>query len=119
MTLQKLHCRGILVEAAPAVALHGEGAGLSSIELQGGRTAPLDALYVGARTRLNSDVARHLGCALDEGPFGKTIRTDETKLTILPGVFAAGDIIRGGHSVAWASAAGVTGSLSAHRSLIF
>jgi len=118
-TLQMLYGRGVLIEPAPVVALHGQGEQLASIELQGGRMTAVDALYVGARTHLNSDVAQYMGCEVDDGPFGQIIRTDGMKMTTVPGVFAAGDITRGAHSVAWASADGVTAGLAAHRSLIF
>lgn len=117
-TLRMLNGRGVLIEPAPVVALHGEGEQLTSIEVQGGRMTAVDALYVGARNRLNSGVAHHLGCEMDEGPFGHIIRTDGMKMTTVPDVFAAGDITRGAHSVAWASADGVTAGLAAHRSLI-
>lgn len=84
-----------------------------------GRTVDLDALYIGPRTRLNSEIARQLGCELDEGPLGDVIRTDDTKMTTVPGVFAAGDITRSAHNLTWASADGVTAGLAVHRSLVF
>ena len=118
-SLVQLHKHHVAIEPAPVRALHGEGAGLAQIEFADGRTSPLDALYLGPRTRLNSAIAEHLGCALDDGPLGSIIRTDETKMTTVPGVYAAGDITRGAHTVTWASADGVMAGLAAHRSLVF
>lgn len=115
----ELRRRGIAIEPAPVIALHGDGAQLSALELDDGRTVDLDALYIGPRTRLNSEIARQLGCELDEGPLGDIIRTDETKMTTVPGVFAAGDITRSAHNLTWASADGVTAGLAVHRSLVF
>lgn len=119
-SLAKLRERGIAIEPAPVRALHGEGAELSAIELVDGRTSAVDALYLGPRTRLNSEIAQQLGCALDEGPFGSFVRTDGAKTTTVPGVYAAGDITRPvAHNVALASADGVMAGMALHRSLIF
>jgi thioredoxin reductase len=41
------------------------------------------------------------------------------KETSVSGVFAAGDIARGAHSVTWASADGVMAGVALHRSLVF
>jgi thioredoxin reductase len=79
----------------------------------------LDALFLGPRNHLNSDIAHQLGCELEEGPFGHIIRTDPQKMTTVPGVYAAGDITRGAHNLTWASADGVTAAMAVHRSLIF
>ncbi len=117
--LAELERRGVAIETTPVRALHGDGHGLSAIELADGRHRPIDALYVGPRSRLNSDIAGRLGCAVDEGVMSPIIRTDDWKGTTVPGVFAAGDIARGAHSVTWASADGVTAGVAAHRSLVF
>ena len=100
-------------------ALHGEGKHLSGIELDDGTVMPLDALYLGSRTHLNSEAAQQLGCALEDGPFGAIVKTDEMKQTSVPGVFAAGDITRSAHTITWASADGVNAGLAVHRSLVF
>ena len=118
-SLAELQKRGVGIEPAPVRALHGEGAQLSAIELMDGRTSGVDALYLGPRTRLNSDIAQRLGCELDEGRFGRIIRTDDAKMTTVSGVYAAGDITRDAHNVTWASADGVTAGTAVHRSLIF
>jgi thioredoxin reductase len=117
--LTQLQQRGVAVEPAPVTALHGDGPGLSAIELTDGRMSEAEALYLGPRTRLNSAIAEHLGCDMEEGPFGPIIRTDAQKMTTVPGVFAAGDVTRGAHNVTWACADGVTAGMAVHRSLIF
>jgi thioredoxin reductase len=118
-SLAHLRARGVAVDPAPVIALHGDGAQLAAIELSDGRTSDVDALYLGPRTRLNSGIAQQLGCVLDEGRFGPVIRTDEAKMTTVSGVFAAGDITREAHNATWASADGVTAGTAVHRSLIF
>ncbi|MBS9721533.1 NAD(P)/FAD-dependent oxidoreductase [Tianweitania sp. BSSL-BM11] len=114
-----LQARGVRIEPARLISLHGEGKGLSAMELADGRMDPIDALFVGPLMRANSDIADQLGCAMDDHPLGQIIHTDEMKQTSVPGVFAAGDIARGAHSVTWASADGVMAGVALHRSLVF
>ncbi len=115
----ELQRRGVKIERSPVRALCGQGTELSQVELEDGRLVPIDALYIGPRNRLNSEIACIFGCAMDELPLGRTIRTDGLKTTTVPGIFAAGDITRGAHSVAWSVADGVTAGTAAHRSLVF
>ena len=56
---------------------------------------------------------------MDEGPFGSLIRTDDAKMTTVPGVYAVGDVTRSAHNVAWASADGITAGMAMCRSLVF
>lgn len=118
-TLDALWSRGVSIEPEPVQALEGPGDGLSSIELVDGRRIGLDALFIGAPTRLNSDLAERLGCLMDDGPFGPVIRTAQDKMTTVSGVYAAGDAARAPHSVAWAVSDGVTAGISLHQTLVF
>jgi thioredoxin reductase len=118
-SLAELQKRGVAIEPARVNAVHGDGAQLSAIELSGGRTSHVDALFLSPRTRLNSDIGQQLGCELDEGPFGSAIRTDGSQMTTVPAVYAAGDITRFAHNITWASADGVTAGTAVHRSLVF
>lgn len=117
--LAELQQRGIAIEPVPVKALHGDGTQLSVIELADGNRSGADALFLGPRNHFNSDIGRQLGCEIDGAPFGQTIRTDPQMMTTVPGVYAAGDITRGAHTVTWACADGVTAALAVHRSLIF
>jgi thioredoxin reductase len=118
-TAVKLAKRGVTIEPVPVAALHGAGTALASLSLADGRSAEIEALYLAPRSRLNSRIAEQLGCALDDGPFGPVIRTDATKLTSVPGVYAAGDIARVPHNATWAAADGIQAGVSLHQSLIF
>lgn len=115
----RLAARNVGIEPGPIQALAGEGRALSALMMADGRTLPLEALFVGPRYRLNSPLAEQLGCAVDEGVLGPVIRTDAMKETTVPGVYAAGDAARSPHSVAWASADGVTAGVSLHQTLVF
>lgn len=118
-TLAEFARRNIVVEPAPVRAVLGEGTSLSAIALADGREDERAALYIGPRNYLTSDIAEQLGCAIDDGPFGQIIRTDEMKATTVPGVYAVGDITRGGHNITWASGDGVTAAAAIHRALVF
>lgn len=115
----QLQARGIPIVEAAVARLRGQGSGLEAIEFADGTHAAIDALYIAARTHLNSPIAERLGCALEEGMVGPFIKTDAWQQTSVPGVWAAGDIARPTHSVTWASADGVTAGVAAHRSMVF
>jgi thioredoxin reductase len=115
----KLAHRGVAIESAPVAALEGESVGLSSLLLRDGRRSPISALYLTPPTRLNTPIAEQLGCALDDGPLGPVIRTNPTRLTSVPGVYAAGDAARVPHNATWAAADGLTAGVSLHQSLVF
>ncbi|EAS49151.1 putative FAD-dependent pyridine nucleotide-disulphide oxidoreductase [Aurantimonas manganoxydans SI85-9A1] len=118
-TRDELTRRGIRIEPAPVLSLEGDARTLSHLVLGDGREVAMDALFIAAPTRLNSDLADRLGCAIDGGPFGSLIRTNADKLTSVPGIYAAGDIARAQHSVTWAASDGVTAGVALHRSLVF
>jgi thioredoxin reductase len=118
-TTAELTDLGIAIMPDPVAALVGPGTAIEGIQLEGGRTVPIDALYIAPSLTLNSDIAEQLGCALDDGPMGKFIRTDDLRATTVPGVFAAGDITRAFHSVTLAAADGMIAGSSVHRSLVF
>ena len=117
--LEELARRGVAVEAARVGSLRGEGADLSAVALEDGRTIPVEALYLGIRTRPNSDLAVRLRCAVEDGMAGDVIVTDDLQQTSVPGVFAAGDIARGMHSATGASADGMVAGTAIHRELVF
>jgi len=118
-TLAELEKRGVIIEAKPVAGIRGEGTSISEIELADGRLLQADALFIGPSNRLNSPLAEQFGCTLADMPLGKAIKTDEMKATSIQGIYAAGDISRGAHSVAWSVADGVSAGVSAHRSLVF
>lgn len=117
--LADLARRGVTIETRRVAALLGDGTALAAVSLADGTSIPIEALYVGPRSHLNSDIATQLGCAHEEVFWGAMIQTDAMQQTTVPGVFAAGDITRGGHSVTFAAADGVMAATALHRSLVF
>lgn len=115
----QLASRGVRIETRQVEALLGDAPALAGIRLRDGETVPVDAVFVGSRTRMASPLAEQLGCELEDGPFGPVIRTDARKETTVPFVFAAGDAARSMHNATFASADGVQAGASAHQSLAF
>jgi len=112
-----LASRRVRVCERPVVDLLGDVQELTGVRLQDGEVIPVDALFIGPRTRLASPLAEQLGCELYDGPLGPVIRTDERKETTVRGVYAAGDAARFPHTVSWAVADGVMAGIGAHQSL--
>ncbi|ALM86752.1 NAD(P)/FAD-dependent oxidoreductase [Bordetella sp. N] len=114
-----LEARGVHIERAPVVEILGKSPAITGLRLKDGRNVAVDALFVGTRTHLASDLAQQLGCALDDGPLGPVVRVDDWGHTTVRGVFAAGDMSVLMTNATFASASGVKAGVAAHRSLIF
>ncbi|CAB3748642.1 thioredoxin reductase [Burkholderia sp. MSh2] len=114
-----LDARGVRIERSPVVEILGDAPRIDALRLADGQVVPIDALFVGARTAMASDLAQQLGCAFDDGPLGAVVRVDAGKETSVAGVFAAGDTSTPMTNATFASASGVMAGVAAHRSLIF
>ncbi len=113
-----LDARGVRIERSPVVEILGDAPRIEALRLADGQVVPVDALFVGARTAMASDLAQQLGCAFDDGPLGPVVRVDAGKETSVAGVFAAGDASTPMSNATFASASGVMAGVAAHRSLI-
>lgn len=118
-TAAALAARGVTIEPDKIVALEGEAPALTGVRLADGRLVPIASLYLASRTSFQCPIAEQLGCALEEGPLGPVIKTDMTKQTSVPGVYAAGDIARPMHNATFASADGVMAGAGVHHALVF
>ncbi|WP_028237987.1 NAD(P)/FAD-dependent oxidoreductase [Stutzerimonas azotifigens] len=113
--LAQLQARNVLLERGAIARLAGAGI---EVVMQDDRALPLDGLFLAPRMRI-SMLASQIGCGLEEGPFGSFIKTDATKATSVPGVFACGDTARAAGSVALAVGDGAMAGAAAHRALMF
>lgn len=111
----KLVARGVSFESEPIRAIGGH----ADIELASGRIVRLGGLFTATGTQPSSPLAEQLGCALDESPAGRFIRTDGMKATTVPGVFACGDAARAFGNVAFAVGDGAQAGAATHQSLMF
>ncbi|MCA8239571.1 NAD(P)/FAD-dependent oxidoreductase [Burkholderia sp. AU32262] len=114
-----LAARGVRIVRSPVAEILGDAPRIDALRLADGQVVPIDALFIGARTGMASDLAQQLGCAFDEGPLGPVVRVDASKQTSVAGVFAAGDASTSMSNATFASASGVMAGVAAHRSLIW
>lgn len=112
----QLAARGVTIEKERVVEITGDRA---DVKLQDGRTIALDGLFTQSRIRMASTLPEQLGCALENGPLGSFVQTDQMKQTTVEGVFACGDTARAAGSVSFAIGDGAMAGMAAHRSLIF
>ena len=110
--------RRVRIERTRVESLVGDGQELDGVRLVDGRMLPLRALFVGPSFRLASPLAEQLGCAFDETPVGKIVRTDLWKSTTIPGVYAAGDMARMPSNINIAVADGTMAGIGLHQYLI-
>ena len=113
--LADLHARGVQVVDTPVLRL----VNVATVVLEDGRQEIMTGLFTFGRLHMASPIAEQLGCTFDVGPLGPFIRTDDTRQTTVPGVFAAGDAMRAASSVALSVADGAMAGVGAHRSLLF
>ncbi len=104
----RLTAAGITVEQRAAVALHGPGRALESIELADGASLPCGGVLVASTLHQRDSLAAGLGVEFAEpNPMTtEAIAIDATHLTSVAGVYAAGDVCPGPPSVSRALAAG-------------
>lgn len=114
--LAQLQARGTVLERTPVACLK-DGAPVT-VELADGGELPFAGLFVAPRMRV-SELVGQLGCDMEEGPLGAFIKTDPSKATSVPGVFACGDIARAAGSVPLAVGDGAMAGVAAHRALMF
>lgn len=111
--------RHVRIETETVTALNGSGTDLSSVALDDGREVGIEALYIVPQSTLSSPLADQLGVNITETVMGPMIDTDDTRITSVKGLYAAGDIARVPHSVSWAVGDGVTAGTAVHRALVF
>jgi len=116
--MAKLARRGVQLETRRAVALEGDGTAIDGMRVDDGTLVQIQALFLGAPTRMASPLAERLGCSFDQGPLSPYLRVDERKLTSVPRVYAAGDAARMFGNATLASADGVLAGVGLHHALI-
>ncbi|RUU12976.1 NAD(P)/FAD-dependent oxidoreductase [Mesorhizobium sp. USDA-HM6] len=117
--MRTLEKRKIRFEPAQVTELAEEGSGGLVVRLDGGRDVGVKAVFTAPRNVMASPLAEQLGCAFNEGPFGRAIAVDDRQQTSVPGVLAAGDAARLMHNIAFAVSGGAMAGVAAHQSLVF
>lgn len=110
-----LRRRDVAVEQTEIERIENE----ADITLTDGRQLNFAGLFVASRCAPASPLPQSMGCTLMETPMGIQIKTDESKETSVPGVFACGDVARAPHSVSLAVGDGAWAGAQVHRSLVW
>jgi thioredoxin reductase len=110
-----LQARGVTIEETAIARIIGE----ADVELRDGRSLGFSGVFTATRTMPASPIAEAAGCALVETPMGVQIRTNDSKETSVPGIFACGDVARAPHTVSLAVADGAWAGAQLHRSLVW
>jgi thioredoxin reductase len=113
--LEQLKARGVRLEYERIERIEGA----LELVMKDARVIKLAGLFVATKIEVASPIAHQLGCDLEDGPVGRTIKTDQMKATTVRGVYACGDAARPGGSVALAVGDGTIAGTAAHQSLIF
>jgi thioredoxin reductase len=111
---RKLEARGVTIEDGRIDRIDGD----ADVLMVDGRRLDFAGIFTATRCVPSNSLAEELGCATEETPMGLQIRTDETKQTSLPGVFACGDVARVPHSISLAVGDGAWAGVQLHRSLL-
>lgn len=114
----KIAARGTGIERTPVRQMRPGGAGIA-VDLVDGRSVELAGLFVAPRLEQASPLAEQLGCEIEHGVMGATVKTDAFKATGVAGVFACGDAARAAGSVTFAVSEGAQAGLACHASLMF
>ncbi|MBV6657871.1 MAG: NAD(P)/FAD-dependent oxidoreductase [Devosiaceae bacterium] len=115
--LETLESRGVKLVTDPVSDLSIADGQMETVNTSAGEHA-LDALFLITRTEQACDLAEQLGCAFEDGPFGRFVSVDNLQQTSVPGVFAAGDLARPIHQSVWAAADGSAAGVFCHQSLL-
>jgi thioredoxin reductase len=105
----------IAILDAPIRRVIGHGGNLTQAEFDDAEPLRLDAMFFHVGSEPRCELARQLGCELDDDGY---IRVDRGQETSRPGVHAAGDITGYPHLAAIAAAEGIRAALAIHRSLL-
>ena len=97
-----------------AVRLVGGRSSLQGLELDSGRVLPATLVFFSVAHSPNAQLARTLGCRLDDEGF---VAVDDEGQTSVPGVYAAGDLTPGLQLVQVAAASGTVAGVAAAQSL--
>ncbi|QPH54450.1 NAD(P)/FAD-dependent oxidoreductase [Pontivivens ytuae] len=112
-----LAARGIDVVEPEVARLEQRDGRLVALHLADGSKVARDVLYMVSEAEPACDLARQLGCAHEDGPFGPYVAVDDVQMTSVPGIYAAGDLARIGYSATWAAADGARAGAFCHQSL--
>jgi thioredoxin reductase len=114
----KLLARGVRIISATLVAIDQVAGQVSGVVLEDGSRVDLDALYAHPQNRPSADLHVQLGLDMAPTPTGTMIAVGDMQATSRPGIYAAGDLTTGMHSVTFASNSGSLAAMGALQSMM-
>ncbi|RII89873.1 NAD(P)/FAD-dependent oxidoreductase, partial [Clavibacter californiensis] len=113
-----IDARGIRVEEAAVVRVLGDRGALEGVELADGRRVPLDSLFAMPGVAPRDAIARALGAATEDTPWGPFVAVDPMGRTSVPGLLVAGNASSASANVPVAMAAGTMAGAMANADLV-
>lgn len=116
---RRLTAAGVVVVPGEVAGLVVEGDRLTGVRLTDGTVHDRSTLFVAPRAVPRNDLFERLGAELRETPFGTYPVVDETGLTTVPGVWAAGNAVGFAEQVVNAAGAGYRAAATLNGELLF
>ncbi|MFF2993112.1 NAD(P)/FAD-dependent oxidoreductase [Streptomyces sp. NPDC057950] len=116
---RRLAAAGVAVVPGEVAALVVEEDRLTGVRLTDGSSHARSVLFVAPRAVPRNDLFERLGAELRETPFGTYPVVDETGLTSVPGVWAAGNAAAFAEQVVNAASAGYRAAATLNGELLF
>lgn len=114
----KLEKRGVRIVDGKLASIEHAAGHITGVTLEDGSHLALGALFAHPRNRPSSDLHLRLGLQTKETPTGSMLVVGDMQLTSRPGIFAAGDLVTGMHSVTFATNSGSLAAMGALQSMM-
>ncbi len=114
----KLEKRGVKIEDGKLARIHHHNGAVSAVTLEDGSEIALDALYSHPRNRPSATLHEQLGLDTKETPTGIMVEVDDRQKTSRDGVYAAGDLTTGMHSITVANYSGSMAAMGSQQSML-
>ncbi len=114
----KLEKRGVSIIDGKLAAISQQDGRISSVTIEDGSEIALSALYAHPRNRPSADLHAQLGLDMKDTPTGTMVAVGDMQAASRPGIFAAGDLATGMHSVTFANYAGSMAAMGALQSMM-
>lgn len=114
----ELDNRGVKIVDGKLASIQHDAGRILGVTMQDGSTIALEALYAHPRNRPSADLHLQLGLETKDTPTGIMLAVGDMQLTSRPGIFAAGDLVTGMHSVTFANNTGSMAAMGALQSMM-
>ena len=114
----KLDKRGVTLVEGKVTQIEQSGGQVAAVHTEDGARIALDALFAHPRIRPSAPFHEQLGLETTELPLGIALKVDERQKTSRDGIYAAGDLVTGMHSITIATYTGAMAGIGAQASML-